>query len=282
MACGLPLRSMSRKWKLTRDYKFWKRLSARWKQAEKQGGKIRIGGVWEKWGVRGAWEAWDRVRRGAPGSVFRVGEGERLCEICVCGGGFLGGGSCRRGDLGERHDREGEMSHAGKGICGKGMTGKARRVMPERDFLGKGMIGKARWVMPERDFWGKGMTGKARRVMPEGGFWGSRHDREGEEGHAGKGICGSRHDRRTVSTCLKRKSKFMACAERPSRPRQRTQTHAKKEKASLRRVRSAHLARAREPKHTSKRKSKSATCAERPSRPHQRTKVHVKKEKASL
>ena len=105
MACGLPLRSMSRKRKLTRAYKFWKRLSARWKQAEKQGGKIGIGVVWEKWGVRGAWEAWDRVRRGAPGSVFRVGEGEWLCEICVCGGGFLRGGSCRKGNLGERHDR---------------------------------------------------------------------------------------------------------------------------------------------------------------------------------
>ena len=56
------------------------------------------------------------------------------------------------------------------------------------------------------------------------------------------------------STRQKRKSKFMTCAERPSRPRQRTITHAKKEKASLRRVRSAHLARAREPKHTPKKK----------------------------
>ena len=78
-----------------------------------------IGRVWEKWGVRGVWEAWDRVRRGAPGSVFRVGEGEWLCEICVCGGGFLGGGSCRKGNLGERHDREGEMGHAGKGFLGE-------------------------------------------------------------------------------------------------------------------------------------------------------------------
>ena len=34
------------------------------------------------------------------------------------------------------------------------------------------MTGKARWVMPERDFWGKGMTGKARRVMPEREFGG--------------------------------------------------------------------------------------------------------------
>ena len=93
------------------------------------------------------------------------------------------------------------------------------------------------------------------------------------------------------STRQKRKSKSATCAERPSRPRQRTKTHVKKkkqvydvcgaaisptsenkstrqkEKASLRRVRSAHLARVREPKHTSKRKSKFMTCAERPSRP---------------
>ena len=77
-----------------------------------------------------------------------------------------------RGFLGSRHDREGEEGHAGKGIWRKGMTGKARRVMPERDFLGKGMIGKARRVMPEGDFLGKGMTGKARRVMPEREFGG--------------------------------------------------------------------------------------------------------------
>ena len=87
---------------------------------------------------------------------------------------------------------------------------------------------------------------------------GERHDR--------KGNLGERHDRRTVSTCLKRKSKFMTCAERPPRPRQRTKAHAKKkkqvcdvcgtpaspepenqstrqkEKASLRRVRSAQPA----------------------------------------
>ena len=30
-----------------------------------------------------------------------------------------------------------------------------RRVMPEGDFWGKGMTGKARWVMPEREFGGK-------------------------------------------------------------------------------------------------------------------------------
>ena len=99
----------------------------------------------------------------------------------------------------------------------------------------------------------------------------------------------------------------MTCAERPPRPHQRTKVHAKKEKASLRRVRSGHLARTREQKYTSKkkkqvydvcgapisptpenkkytskRKSKFMTCAERPSRPRQRTKTHAKKEKASL
>ena len=65
---------------------------------------------------------------------FLRGEGERLCEICVCGDGVLGGGSCRKGNLWSRHDREGEMGHAGKGICGKGMSGKARWVMPEMEF----------------------------------------------------------------------------------------------------------------------------------------------------
>ena len=68
---------------------------------------------------------------------FLRGEGERLCEMCVCGGGVLGGGSCRKGNLWSRHDREGEAGHAGKGICGVGMTGKARWVMPEREFAGK-------------------------------------------------------------------------------------------------------------------------------------------------
>ena len=91
---------------------------------------------------------------------FLRGEGERLCEMCVCGGGVLGGGSCRKGNLWSRHDREGEVGHAGKGICGVGMTGKARWVMPEREFAGVGMTGKARWVMPERKFAGVGMTGE--------------------------------------------------------------------------------------------------------------------------
>ena len=73
---------------------------------------------------------------------FLRGDGERLCEICVCGGGFLrggflGGGSCRKGNLRERHEREGEMSHARGGFWGKGMTGKASCVMPEREFVGK-------------------------------------------------------------------------------------------------------------------------------------------------
>ena len=68
-------------------------------------------------------------------------------------GGFLGGGSCRKGNLRERHEREGEMSHARGG------------------------------------FWGKGMTGKASCVMPERNLW-ERHDREGEMSHAGKGFCG--------------------------------------------------------------------------------------------
>ncbi len=52
-------------------------------------------------------------------------------------GGFLGGGSCRKGNLRERHEREGEMSHARGGFWGKGMTGKASCVMPEREFVGK-------------------------------------------------------------------------------------------------------------------------------------------------
>ena len=69
------------------------------------------------------------------------------------------------------------------------------------------------------------------------------------------------------STRQKRKSKFMTCAERPSRPRQRTITHAKKEKASLRRVRSAHLARAREPKHTPKKKKQVCDVCGAPASP---------------
>jgi len=32
------------------------------------------------------------------------------------------------------------------------MTGKARCVMPEREFAGVGMTGKASCVMPEREF----------------------------------------------------------------------------------------------------------------------------------
>ena len=59
------------------------------------------------------------------------------------------------------------------------------------------------------------------------GICGSRHDREGEMGHAGKGICG------------------VGMTGEPLAP-------AQKEKASLRRVRSAHLARAREQKYTPK------------------------------
>ena len=60
----------------------------------------------------------------------------------------------------ERHDREGEAGHAGGGFVGVGMTGKARCVMPEREFAGVGMTGKARCVMPEREFAGVGMTGE--------------------------------------------------------------------------------------------------------------------------
>ena len=77
----------------------------------------------------------------------------------------------------------------------------------------------------------------------------------------------------------KRKSKFVTCAERPSRPRQRTKVPAKKEKASLRRVRSTHLATSREQKHPPKRKSKFVTCAERPPSKRQRAKVPAKKKK---
>ena len=61
-------------------------------------------------------------------------------------------GSCQRGILGERHDREGELCHARKGFCGIGMSGKASCVLPERDFAGVGMTGKASCVMPEREF----------------------------------------------------------------------------------------------------------------------------------
>ena len=39
------------------------------------------------------------------GLGFCVVRRERLCEICVCGGGFLRDGSCRKGILRERHDR---------------------------------------------------------------------------------------------------------------------------------------------------------------------------------
>ena len=79
--------------------------------------------------------------------------------------------------------------------------------------------------------WERG-SGYARYACAEVDFW--------EEGHAGGGVgerhdregnLGERHDRRTVST-------------------------RQKEKASLRRVRSAHHARAREQKNTPKRKNK--------------------------
>ncbi len=63
------------------------------------------------------------ARSAGLGFFSYVGKGEHLCEICVCRGGVLGGGSCRKGDLGSRHDQEGEMGHAGREICGKSMTG---------------------------------------------------------------------------------------------------------------------------------------------------------------
>ena len=60
--------------------------------------------------------------------------------------------SCQKGILWDRHEREGELCHAGKGFCEVGMTGKASCVMPEREFAGVGMTGKASCVMPEREF----------------------------------------------------------------------------------------------------------------------------------
>ncbi len=62
--------------------------------------------------------------------------------------------SCQKGILWDRHEREGELCHAGKGFCEVGMTGEG-----EMCHAGKGICG-------------------------------SRHDREGELCHAGKGICG--------------------------------------------------------------------------------------------
>ena len=83
---------------------------------------------------------------------FLRGEGERLCEMCVCGGGVLGGGSCRKGNLRSRHDWEGEMSHAGKGICGSRHDREGEMCHAGKGICGVGMTGKARWVMPEREF----------------------------------------------------------------------------------------------------------------------------------
>ena len=40
-------------------------------------------------------------------------------------GGFLGGVSCRKGNLRSRHEREGEMCHARGGFVGVGMTGES-------------------------------------------------------------------------------------------------------------------------------------------------------------
>ena len=127
--------------------------------------------------------------------------------------------------------KSGELGETGKLGTESGAERRTRFFAWERGS------GYARYACAEVDFWEEGHAG---------GGVGERHDREGN--------LGERHDRRTVST-------------------------RQKEKASLRRVRSAQPARAREPKHTPKRKSKFATCAERPARLSQRTKAHVKKKK---
>ena len=67
-------------------------------------------------------------------------------------------------------------------------------------------------------------------------------------------VCGapSKQTSENKSTRQKRKSKSVTCAERPPRHLQRTKVHAKKEKASLWRVRSAQQANVREQKHLPK------------------------------
>ena len=101
----------------------------------------------------------------------------------------------------------------------------------------------------------------------------------------------------------KKKSKVVACAERPLRRCERVAVHVKKEKqgcgvcgtaisplregggtrqkrkARLWRVRSGHFAVARGWRYTLKKKSKVVACAERPLRRCERAAVHVKKEK---
>ena len=178
------------------------------------------------------------------------------------------------------------------------------------------MTGKARWVMPEREFAGVGMTGEP--LAPAQKEKASlRRVRSAPPARA-----------REQKHPPKRKSKFVTCAERPSHPRQRTKVHAKKKKqvcdvcgaptsplpesestrqkgkVSLWRVRSAHLVTSREQKYPpkkkkqvcdvcgaptkqtsenkstrQKRKSKSATCAERPSRSRREQKYTPKKKK---
>ena len=78
----------------------------------------------------------------------------------------------------------------------------------------------------------------------------------------------------------KKKSKVVACAERPLRRCERAAVHVKKGKARLWRVRSGPFAVARERWYTPKKKSKVVACAEHPLSRCERVAVHAKKEKA--
>ena len=75
------------------------------------------------------------------------------------------------------------------------------------------------------------------------GICGSRHDREGEMGHAGGGFVGVGMTGEPLAPAKKKKQVCDVCGA-PSKQTSENKSTRQKEKASLRRVRSAHLARA--------------------------------------
>ena len=148
------------------------------------------------------------------------------------------------------------------------------------------MTGKARWVMPEREFAGVGMTGEP--LAP------AQKEKASLRRVRSAHLVTSREQKYTP----KKKKQVCGVCGAPISPLPESESTRQKEKASLRRVRSAHQANVREQKHPpkkkkqvcdvcgapisptsenkstrQKRKSKFVTCAERPASKRQRTKA---------
>ena len=102
------------------------------------------------------------------------------------------------------------------------------------------MTGKARWVMPEREFAGVGMTGEP--LAP------AQKEKASLRRVRSTHLVTSREQKYTP----KKKKQVCDVCGAPIKQTSENKSTRQKEKASLRRVRSAHLARAREQKYTPK------------------------------